>query len=498
VSRGLRRMMVGTAATGAVAAGLATVVAVRGVSRERVARSARVWRLTARRGAHWAVVKVRGAAADDARRAALEEQFAIRTAEDVAAELGQMKGALMKLGQLVSVIADGLPDEARAALAQLQADVPPMAPSLAAQVVREELGEEPERRFLEWEPVPVAAASVGQVHRAVLHDGRRVAVKVQYPGAADAIMHDLDNAEGLYAMASAVALRGLDARALVDELRARMAEELDYENEAANQRSFAERFADHPFIRVPGVVPEHSARRVMTSEWVDGFGWSELLVAPSDVQQRASEVIFRFAQSGVHRYYEFNGDPHPGNYRFHDDGTVTFLDFGLVKRWGVGEHRGLLPLLDPVLDQNPAGTVAHMENSGFLARGHGLDPQLVFDCVSAPYRPFFETEFTFTPGFAAEAMRAVADITGPCAPVVRALNLPASFVILNRVLWGVSGLLGQLHATNQWRGILDEYRRGTAPVTPLGEAEVAWAAAHRSSIDLANWGQRRGCDPPTG
>ena len=206
-----------------------------GGRRERLRRTARVWRLTARRSAHFAIVKARGARATEEQRARLEERFAIRTAEDVARELGNMKGAIMKAGQMISFIADGLPPEAQAALATLQADVPPMAPSLAEQVIREELGDEPHRLFLDWNPIPAAAASIGQVHRAMLRDGREVAVKVQYPGVDRAIRSDLDNAEMLYAMFSALAMRNLDVKALVDELRERMADELDYEHEARCQ-----------------------------------------------------------------------------------------------------------------------------------------------------------------------------------------------------------------------------------------------------------------------
>jgi len=441
----------------------------------RLHRSSRIWRLTARRGAGWVLVRVRGVGASDARREALDEGFAIRSAQDVVSELGDMKGVLMKLGQLASVIADGLPPEAEAALSSLQSDVPPMAPSLAASVVRDDLGTDPHDAFLDWSPTPVAAASIGQVHRAVTRDGRDVAVKVQYPGAADAIHHDLDNAEGLYTLASTFALRGLDARALVDELRARMVDELDYRLEAANQQRFAERFADHPFIRVPAVVDDRCGEHVLTSEWVDGHSWTWLLEeATDDQRQRAGEIVFRFAQAGLHRYGEINGDPHPGNYRFGDDGTVTFLDFGLVKRFADDERGGLLPLLGPLLDEDTIGTVEHMERAGFLAPKHGLDPQLVFDCVSAPYRPLFADEFTFTPGFTSESMRHIGDPTGPYGSVLRVLNLPPSFVILNRVLWGVSGLLGKLGATNHWRAILDEYRIDGPPATALGDAEARW------------------------
>src|SRR5688500_15473869 len=188
-----------------------------------------------------------------------------------------MKGAIMKAGQMRSFIADGLPREAQEALATLQADVPPMAPSLAERVVREELGDSPERLFLDWDPVPVAAASIGQVHKAVMPDGRFVAVKVQYPGVDKAIKSDLDNAELLYGLFAQFALKNLDVKALVDELRARMADELDYRLEAKLQAEFADRYDGHPFIHIPRVIPERSARRVLTTEWVDGKRWDEFL-----------------------------------------------------------------------------------------------------------------------------------------------------------------------------------------------------------------------------
>lgn len=451
-------------------------------ARERSARRLRVWRLTARRGAHWALVRVRGVRADAARRAALEEQFAIRSAQDVAAELGNMKGAIMKLGQMLSFVADGLPPEAQAALASLQQDVPPMAPSLATEVVRAELGADPERLFLAWDPVPVAAASIGQVHRAVLPDGRVVAVKVQYPGVGRAIRHDLDNAEMLYAMFSAVALRGLDVHALVDELRDRMYDELDYALEAGCQTEFWERYRDHPFIRIPKVVPERSSAKVLTTEWVDGMGWTEFeATATPALRQRAAEVVFRFAQGSVHEHRVFNGDPHPGNYRFHDDGSVTFFDFGLVKRWNEHEFERMVPILDHVLERDAAGTVAAMARAGFIRPDHGLDPEHVFACVSAPYRAYFDEEFTFTRGYTAEALQNVMDLAGPYGDVIRNLNMPPSFVILDRVVWGVSALLGRLGAHNRWRGILAEYRHGGPPATALGEAEAAWKRRHGSA-----------------
>ena len=473
-----RARTVVAAGSAAVAIGAATVA---GATlrdphrRTRLERAGRVWWLTARRGAAWAVTKARGVGADEARRAALEQRFAIRSAEDVAAELGNMKGAIMKLGQLVSFIAEGLPPEVQQALATLQADVEPMAPSLAEGVVRDELGDEPRKLFLDWNPVPVAAASVGQVHRAVLRDGRKVAVKVQYPGVDRAIRSDLDNAELLYGMVSAVSLKGLDVKALVDELRARMGDELDYRLEASHQAEFAELYRDHPFLHVPDVVPERSAQRVLTTEWADGQTWAEFeATAAPAVRQRAAEVLFRFAQGSIHRHGVFNGDPHPGNYRFHPNGSVTFLDFGLVKRWSPGEWERLSPCMDAILQADPELLAGAMVHSGFLPEGNRLDPQRVFDYVSAPYVPYLTDTFAFSREFTMTALGRVADLGGPNADVIRQLNLPPSFVILDRVVWGVTALLGKLEATGPWRAILDEYRHGGPPATELGREDAAW------------------------
>lgn len=470
-----RGMVAGAAVGGAAVAAAAGSLLADSRRRNRLARSFRVWRLTLRRSLQFAVVRVRGARADEEAKARLEQQFAIRTAEDVARELGQMKGAIMKAGQMLSFILDGLPPEAQAALAQLQADVPPMAPSLSSQVVRQELGDAPERLFLEWNPVPVAAASIGQVHRAVMPDGRIVAVKVQYPGVDEAISGDLDNAEWLYGLFSSLALKNLDVRGIVDELRARMGDELDYRIEARCQTEFADRYATHPFIHVPQVVPERSARRVLTSEWVDGQTWAEFEAgATEEARQRAAEVLFRFAQGSIHRHGVFNGDPHPGNYRFHADGSMTFLDFGLVKRWTPGELEMLSPVLDAVLDGDPVDVADAMVLAGFLSAEAKLDPELVFAYASAPYVPYLSDEFAFTPAFTGQVLSQFLDLNGPYKEVIAALNMPPAFVILDRVVWGVSALLSKLSAHNRWRGILAEYRKDAPPVTELGRIEAAW------------------------
>jgi predicted unusual protein kinase regulating ubiquinone biosynthesis (AarF/ABC1/UbiB family) len=436
-----------------------------------------VWRLTARNGGRYLVHRVLRLRRRGAHREALDQQFALRTSEDVARELGEMKGALMKFGQLLSFIMEALPDDAQKALATLQSDAKPMAPELAAKVVADELGQPPERIFLDWQATPIAAASVGQVHRAVTRDGREVAVKVQYPGIAESIDNDLDNAEAFYRLGTAFVLKGLDAKGLVDELRSRMREELDYELEAANQTEFASRFAGHPFVSIPAVDPATSTKRVLTTEWVDGLSWAQFKsTAGTEARHRAGESIWRFAQYAVHRIGAFNGDPHPGNYRFTSDGDVTFLDFGLVKRWSLDEWHQLAPSLDAiVVHRDPELLVRVMEEIGFLREGHGLPPQEVYDYVSTPYTPYLEDSFTFTREFVRDAMTTIIDVNGPHAKVIQHLNMPPSFVILDRVVWGVSAILGKLEVTAPWRAMLLEYRDGGPPATSLGEQERKWA-----------------------
>jgi predicted unusual protein kinase regulating ubiquinone biosynthesis (AarF/ABC1/UbiB family) len=224
------------------------------------------------------------------------------------------------------------------------------------------------------------------------------------------------------------------------------------------------------------VVPELSTTRVLTSEWVEGLTWAEFEASATlAAKQRAGEILFRFAQGSVHRHGVFNGDPHPGNYRLQPDGSMTFLDFGLVKRWTAGEWELLAPCLDAiVVSRDPRALMQAMEASGFLPPGSGLDPQLVYDYVSSPYRPYLTDTFTFTRQFVGDALRTILDLNGPYADVIRTLNMPASFVILDRVVWGVSALLGKLGATGPWKGILLEYHAGAPPCTELGEEDAAW------------------------
>ena len=328
---------------GGLAAGGALAVLLRGRRRRRrperalsatgvVARNAQLAAVGARSTASYAVHRARLATAPDAERDALEAAYQLRTAAQVADALGNMKGALMKIGQMASYLDDGMPEPVRVALASLQQDAPPMAPELCAQVVRAELGADPERVFAEWDPTPIAAASIGQVHRATTRSGLRVAVKVQYPGVDDAIRADLVNTDLLFRVLGTM-FPGLDPGPLVAELRERLSEELDYRTEAANQRFFADAYRGHPYITVPEVVDELSTGRVLTTELAEGARFAEVEQWSQAERNLAAEAIYRFVFRSIYQLHAFNGDPHPGNYLFRPGGHVTFLDFGLVKRY---------------------------------------------------------------------------------------------------------------------------------------------------------------------
>src|SRR5438132_2406147 len=323
-------------------------------------------RLAARGGARYAASAPRLFASAGEHREALRNDLALQTAEDVAATLGTMKGVLMKLGQMASYIDDGLSPAARRTLSRLQDSVPPMSPELAAQVVLEELGQPPEGAFAAWDPEPIAAASIGQVHRAITHDGRAVAVKVQYPGIAQTIEAVLGNVALLRRMLKITA-PSQDVDALLAELRERVTEELDYRREAHNQQLFARYYAGHPTIHVPGIVAELSTRRVVTSDLADGARFADLASWSQAERDLAAETIYRFVFRSLYEAHVFNGDPHPGNYLFHRGGRVTFLDFGLTKRFTDDD---LAPLVDAVrfivFEKDYESFRAALERAGFL------------------------------------------------------------------------------------------------------------------------------------
>ena len=442
--------------------------------RGRIRRGLAALRLAARGGARYATNAPRLFATAGEQRQRLRNDLALRTAEDVAATLGTMKGVLMKIGQMASYVDDGLAPPVRRTLGRLQDSVPPMSSELAAGVVTEELGAPPEEVFATWDPEPIAAASIGQVHRAITMDGQAVAVKVQYPGIAQTIAADLGNV-GLLRSLIRVAAPSQDVDALIEELRERIGEELDYVREADSQRMFAAYFDGHPTIGVPKIVDDLSTARVVTSELATGARFTELLTWPQAEKDLAAETIFRFTFRSLYEAHSFNGDPHPGNYLFHRGGRVTFLDFGLVKYFTPEELQPLVHMVRYLcVDEDPEAFRRAMEEAGFLTPGAPIPTSQVVEHMAV----FYDTvrtrgPRTMTPEYASSVARRYFDFRNPLAAYAR---IPRSYVILQRINLGVFALLGDLGATADWRAIAEEIWPfvQAPPSTAMGEAEVAW------------------------
>jgi ABC1 atypical kinase-like domain len=448
--------------------------------RLRIERGLVAMRLVARGGARYAGSAPRLFAAAGEQRQQLRQDLALQTAEDVAQTLGAMKGVMMKIGQMASYVDEGLSPSVRRTLSRLQDSVPPMSAELAAGVIEEELGSRPEHLFAEWDPEPIAAASIGQVHRAITRDGRAVAVKVQYPGIAEAIAADLENVALLRRMLRITA-PAQDVDALLAELRERVLEELDYRREAANQTLFAEFYDGHPTICVPSVVGELSTRRMVTSELAVGSRFADLAAMSQHERDLAAETIYRFVFRSLYDLHAFNGDPHPGNYLFHGDGRVTFLDFGLVKRFTADELYPLMQMARNLCVRNdPEEFRRSMELAGFLVPAAPLSTEDVVEHLAVFYATIREPgPVTIKPDYSSAVVRRFFDVRSPVAGYV---SIPRSYVVLQRINLGLFAVLGELTATANWRGIAEEiwpFVRGPAS-TPMGEAEAAWRARRGS------------------
>ena len=437
--------------------------------------------LALRGGARYAGSAPRLFVAAGAHRAQLRHDLAMETAEDIALTLGTMKGVLMKIGQMASYIDGGLAPDVRRTLSRLQDSVPPMSPELASRVVEEELGAPPPYVFAQWDPQPIAAASIGQVHRAITRDGRAVAVKVQYPGVAEAMGADLDNVALLRRLLRLTS-PSQDVAALIAEIRERVLEELDYRVEADNQRLFADHYQGHPTIHVPTIIDSLSTRRVLTSELADGTRFAEVGAWPQEECNLAGETIYRFVFRSLYDLHAFNGDPHPGNYLFHGGGRVTFLDFGLVKRFTWRDLEPVVQIVRSVcVDRDHEAFRRNLENAGFLRAAAPVSTAAVVDHLGLFYDAVRESGTkTITSAYASALVRRFFDVRSPVSAYV---SLPRSYVVLQRINLGLFAVLGELRATRNWRGIAEEiwpFVQGP-PSTPLGEAEAAWRAGRRAA-----------------
>lgn len=452
----------------------------------RAARTLGVTCLAASTGGRYVVLRARRLFASAENRERLESDFQMRTAEDVTERLGHMKGALMKVGQIMGYLDETVPPPLRAALTRLQQEAPPMAPELAASVIEQELGARPESAFSVWDERPLAAASIGQVHRAITREALAVAVKVQYPGVATAIKSDLENVRLVF-IAMHSLFPSLDVGEVSNELRTRVQEELDYVNEAANQRLFAGYYAGHPFIQVPQVLDRYSSQRVLTTELKVGVPLSETTTWSQRERNLIGETIFRFVFRSLYRLRAINGDPHPGNYLCRRGGRVSFVDFGLVRRFDVQDVDAFGDIVRTlVLDPNPREFRRVTEEVGLLLPGAPVDDTEVAGYFGQLYDPVMTGGMhTVHPEYVSRLVRGLFNVRGDHARVIAHVSLPPPFVIVQRIMLGLYAVLAQLRATADWRAVAEELWpfTDTPPSTPLGHREAAWLASrrHRSS-----------------
>ncbi|MFE7260983.1 ABC1 kinase family protein [Streptomyces sp. NPDC057592] len=426
-----------------------------------------------------------------------------RTADQLFKVLGELKGGAMKLGQALSVFESALPEEVagpyRAALTKLQEAAPPMPSDSVHAVLEERLGEDWRELFLEFEDKPSAAASIGQVHRAVWHDGRNVAVKVQYPGAGQALLSDLTQLSR-FARLLGPLVPGMDIKPLITELRDRVSEELDYEQEARSQQDHAEEFAGDPDVVIPGVV--HQSDQVLVTEWMDGVPLSDVIAEGTPEQRdRAGQLLARFLFSGPARTGLLHADPHPGNFRLlpPDEGTgedgqwrLGVLDFGTVDRLPGGLPQTIGDSLRLTLAGEADSVYELLREEGFVKDTIDLDPDAVLDYLLPIIEPAQVEEFTFTRGWMRNQAARIADPRSPAHQLGKQLNLPPAYLLIHRVTLSTIGVLCQLGATVRLRdeleswlpGFLLEYEEETEVQEPEAqEATVQQTEVHELAGD---------------
>ncbi|MCA9673111.1 MAG: AarF/ABC1/UbiB kinase family protein [Myxococcales bacterium] len=437
--------------------------------------------------------KLRRALTPKRRREALDRAFHERTAKAALETMGNMKGALMKLGQIVSFMDDTLPEAYKQQLKQLQRDAPPMDYDIVVRVIEAELGRSPEKLFSRFDRQPLASASIGQVHRARTRDGRDVAVKVQYPGVDRAIEGDVKNTAMLMGVVGALT-PNIDVKPIVEELQARLLEELDYEHEAANQKLFVDLYGNHDKIIVPRVLPELSARRVLTSELVEGRGFYEFLADATPQQKKAAVAIIReFVFDSLMHHNVFNGDPHPGNYIFTKDGRIAFVDYGSVKRFDPQFIADFKHLNMCYLTGDRDGYFAKACEMRFIREGHAhkVDRDWLWEYARWFYIPLLEENqpFHFTKEYCAKALGQM------FGPNMRKLNMPGDYLLINRITFGLNSILALLDACENWRELSMPYYMPDKVVAPAA-APAADAAPASSEEDVVHDLEQPGADEP--
>ena len=443
----------------------------------RVRRSARVGRLAAGQAARQLGTKTANLArSEDAANAALEKRQ-VEAAEQIVAALGTMKGAAMKLGQVLSFLDVGLVpepyrEEFQRKLGQLRDAAPKVRFEDMRKVIEDDLEEPLEDVFDEFEEEPIAAASIGQVYRAKLSNGRAVAVKVQYPGVNQAVRADMQNLGIILRLMKRVA-PGLDVKAIGEEVRARIYEELDYELEAQNQRSMARIFRGHPFIVIPDVITRLSRERVIVQEYVVGRGFEELKRLPQGERNRIAEIVFRFFFGSLYRHRQFSGDPHPGNFLLLDDGRMAFLDFGLFKRMSDEAVDFELTCQRAYIDGDVQTLMKLFTEQGFITNPDRITPEgLMAQIDDSTWWYSRDETVQLDPGIATKIAIEMADMRSSHYHQMRHESLPSEHLFARRVEMLTMAVLSQLRAQGNFHRIAREWVLDDPPATELGEQEA--------------------------
>ncbi|HEY1456943.1 MAG TPA: AarF/ABC1/UbiB kinase family protein [Solirubrobacteraceae bacterium] len=406
----------------------------------------------------------------------------LETAKQIVAALGTMKGAAMKLGQVMSFLDVGLVgeeyrEEFQAELAKLRDAAPTVSFKQMRRVIEDDLEASIADLFKEFDEQPIAAASIGQVYRAVLHDGREVAVKVQYPGVAAAVRADMQNLDMIMRLLKRMT-PGMDAKAIAAEIRARIGEELDYELEAQNQRSLARIYQGHPFIVVPDVITALSREHVLVSEFVRGVGFEELKGYSQPERDRIGEIVFRFFLGCLYRHRQFSGDPHPGNFLLLEDGRIAFLDFGLFKRMERAPVELELACQRAVVEGDTMALHRLLADSGFLPHPERVDPEHLMAFITDAIWWYTTADETvaLTPEIATQVMIESSDPRSSHFREMRHQDMRPEHLFGRRMEVLTLAVLSQLRAHANWHRIAREWMYGEEPVTDLGRQEAEFYA----------------------
>ena len=454
----------------------------------RVARTARVGGLVTGQGVRWAGMRAANRVRTPERAAAAEKERTAALVHELVDQLGRMRGAAMKVGQMISMVDfDGLPDDQRDELQQrlatLRDSIPPMPFARVEKLLRKELGAPLRHVFSDFDERAFAAASIGQVHRASTLDGDEVVVKIQYPGVAEAVETDLRNAMLLVPLVKRLA-PGLDAKALGSEMRERIGEELDYELEAQNQRRIERLMRGHPFIYVPRVHTDLSTRRVLVSEYVEGERFEVVRRAGEQQRDRYGEIVFRFFFGLLYRDRIALGDPHPGNYLLRPDGRVCFLDFGLLRDIDAARVTAESRISLAVREKDPAKLKDGLVTGGYLpaARADSVQAEFALKLMRRA------TKWYAVPGHRRFSdghndrgrdrerpdtdQRPDSDQRAAIKNQVNQFTVPPEAILIRRMHGVVAIVLHNLRAGADWGAIAAEYLHGEPPATALGQQEA--------------------------